>query len=101
MFLGLDSHFVVSVTLPDVLSSLCRSSVNYCFESRAKSCSECLQAGIGCAYCPDEVREENDKNSIQICRWWFRNKVVIIFSFNGVLTGAFSAVLVFLKVGFW
>uniref|UniRef100_A0A3B4BB12 Integrin beta n=1 Tax=Periophthalmus magnuspinnatus TaxID=409849 RepID=A0A3B4BB12_9GOBI len=27
---------------------------NYCFAARAKSCSECLQAGVGCAYCPDE-----------------------------------------------
>ncbi|KAI4796048.1 hypothetical protein KUCAC02_029477, partial [Chaenocephalus aceratus] len=25
---------------------------NYCFASRAKSCSQCLQAGKGCAYCP-------------------------------------------------
>ncbi|KAI3365414.1 hypothetical protein L3Q82_010504, partial [Scortum barcoo] len=28
---------------------------NYCFASRAKTCSECLQAGKGCAYCPDET----------------------------------------------
>ncbi|KAJ0016250.1 hypothetical protein NQD34_014540 [Periophthalmus magnuspinnatus] len=28
---------------------------NYCFAARAKSCSECLQAGVGCAYCPDET----------------------------------------------
>uniref|UniRef100_A0A665VCW3 Integrin beta n=1 Tax=Echeneis naucrates TaxID=173247 RepID=A0A665VCW3_ECHNA len=26
-----------------------------CFAVRAKSCSECLQAGKGCAYCPDET----------------------------------------------
>uniref|UniRef100_I3KU81 Integrin beta n=1 Tax=Oreochromis niloticus TaxID=8128 RepID=I3KU81_ORENI len=29
---------------------------NYCFASRASSCSECLQAGVGCAYCSEEVR---------------------------------------------
>ncbi|KAK7918950.1 hypothetical protein WMY93_010234 [Mugilogobius chulae] len=28
---------------------------NYCFAARAKSCSECLQAGVGCAYCPEET----------------------------------------------
>uniref|UniRef100_A0A8D3CL14 Integrin beta n=1 Tax=Scophthalmus maximus TaxID=52904 RepID=A0A8D3CL14_SCOMX len=28
--------------------------VNYCFAARAGSCSECLQAGKGCTYCPDE-----------------------------------------------
>uniref|UniRef100_A0AAQ6AP85 Integrin beta n=1 Tax=Amphiprion ocellaris TaxID=80972 RepID=A0AAQ6AP85_AMPOC len=27
--------------------------------SRAKTCSQCLQAGKGCAYCPDEVRTFN------------------------------------------
>ncbi|XP_055006431.1 integrin beta-4 isoform X2 [Boleophthalmus pectinirostris] len=26
---------------------------NYCFAARAKSCSECLQAGVGCAYCSE------------------------------------------------
>lgn len=35
---------------------------NYCFNSRAKSCSECLQAGKGCAYCPEEVRAKNSRN---------------------------------------
>lgn len=34
------------------------STENYCFASRAKSCSKCLQSGIGCAYCPDEVRRK-------------------------------------------
>ncbi|KAM7382127.1 hypothetical protein PAMA_012816 [Pampus argenteus] len=38
-----------------VLLTCCYAEVkNYCFESRTKSCSECLQAGVGCAYCPDE-----------------------------------------------
>lgn len=32
--------------------------VNYCFAARAGSCSECLQAGKGCTYCPDEVSAE-------------------------------------------
>uniref|UniRef100_A0A7N8YQ31 Integrin beta n=1 Tax=Mastacembelus armatus TaxID=205130 RepID=A0A7N8YQ31_9TELE len=30
--------------------------LNYCFASRSETCSECLQAGKGCAYCTDEVR---------------------------------------------
>lgn len=50
MFHGFDSHFAVC---------LCPSSpptVNYCFASRAGTCSECLQAGVGCAYCTEEVR---------------------------------------------
>lgn len=34
------------------------STENYCFASRAKSCSVCLQSGKGCAYCPDEVRRK-------------------------------------------
>ncbi|XP_072311845.1 integrin beta-4 [Eucyclogobius newberryi] len=28
---------------------------NYCFAARATSCSKCLQAGVGCAYCPEET----------------------------------------------
>ncbi|CAL9708839.1 unnamed protein product [Knipowitschia caucasica] len=31
------------------------ANVNYCFSARAQSCSECLQAGVGCAYCSDET----------------------------------------------
>uniref|UniRef100_A0A3Q2YF04 Integrin beta n=1 Tax=Hippocampus comes TaxID=109280 RepID=A0A3Q2YF04_HIPCM len=27
---------------------------NYCFATRSKTCSDCLQVGKGCAYCPDE-----------------------------------------------
>lgn len=38
-------------------------TANYCFNSRAKSCSECLQAGKGCAYCREEVRGENSRNN--------------------------------------
>lgn len=45
-------------------------AVNYCFNSRAKSCSECLQAGKGCAYCPEEVRGQNSRNESS------QNKVV-------------------------
>lgn len=36
---------------------------NYCFASRASSCSECLQAGVGCAYCSEEVRVKNCRNT--------------------------------------
>ncbi|KAK5880756.1 hypothetical protein CesoFtcFv8_021634 [Champsocephalus esox] len=38
-----------------VLLTCCYAEENYCFASRAKSCSQCLQAGKGCAYCPDEM----------------------------------------------
>ncbi|KAJ4940192.1 hypothetical protein JOQ06_026501 [Pogonophryne albipinna] len=38
-----------------VLLTCCYAEENYCFASRAKSCSQCLQAGMGCAYCPDEM----------------------------------------------
>lgn len=83
MFHGFDSHFVVSLWLwlPDVLfslsPSLCQPTDNYCFASRAMSCSECLQAGKGCAYCPDEVRTENKRNikerdsNLSVLRWMF------------------------------
>uniref|UniRef100_A0A8C4IKW8 Integrin beta n=1 Tax=Dicentrarchus labrax TaxID=13489 RepID=A0A8C4IKW8_DICLA len=30
--------------------------------SKAKTCSECLQSGKDCAYCPDEVRGQNSKS---------------------------------------
>uniref|UniRef100_A0AAQ6AEF6 Integrin beta n=1 Tax=Amphiprion ocellaris TaxID=80972 RepID=A0AAQ6AEF6_AMPOC len=46
------------------------SLVNYCFASRAKTCSQCLQAGKGCAYCPDEVRAKKCRNTKdQICQY--------------------------------
>ncbi|KAM9717001.1 integrin beta-4 isoform 2-T2 [Menidia menidia] len=38
-----------------VLLNFCYAEENYCFASRSKTCSECLQAGAGCAYCPDET----------------------------------------------
>uniref|UniRef100_A0A673MDW3 Integrin beta n=1 Tax=Sinocyclocheilus rhinocerous TaxID=307959 RepID=A0A673MDW3_9TELE len=31
--------------------------VNHCTAARAKTCSECIQIGTGCAYCPDETFE--------------------------------------------
>ncbi|XP_055085750.1 integrin beta-4 isoform X2 [Periophthalmus magnuspinnatus] len=37
------------------LFTISSADENYCFAARAKSCSECLQAGVGCAYCPDET----------------------------------------------
>ncbi|KAK9970945.1 hypothetical protein ABG768_026847 [Culter alburnus] len=33
------------------------NEVNYCTAARAKTCSECIQIGKGCAYCPDEIFE--------------------------------------------
>ncbi|KAG7236434.1 hypothetical protein INR49_000909 [Caranx melampygus] len=49
------SHLSVGLGLLLVLLTYCHAEVNYCFAARAKSCSECLQAGKGCAYCPDET----------------------------------------------
>ncbi|XP_053197981.1 integrin beta-4 [Scomber japonicus] len=44
----------VGLGLLAVLLTCCYAEMTYCFASRAKTCSECLQAGKGCAYCPDE-----------------------------------------------
>ncbi|XP_028988991.1 integrin beta-4 isoform X2 [Betta splendens] len=48
-------HLSVGLGLLTVLLSCCYAEVNYCYEAKAKSCSECLQAGTGCAYCSDET----------------------------------------------
>uniref|UniRef100_A0A3Q2ZHU6 Integrin beta n=1 Tax=Kryptolebias marmoratus TaxID=37003 RepID=A0A3Q2ZHU6_KRYMA len=52
-------RLLVGVGLLAILLACCYAEVNYCFASRAKSCSECLQAGVGCAYCSEEVRAFN------------------------------------------
>ncbi|XP_050972902.1 integrin beta-4 isoform X2 [Labeo rohita] len=33
------------------------NEVNHCTAARAKTCSECIRIGTGCAYCPDEIFE--------------------------------------------
>ncbi|XP_067270325.1 integrin beta-4 isoform X2 [Pseudorasbora parva] len=33
------------------------NEVNHCTAARTKTCSECIQVGAGCAYCPDEIFE--------------------------------------------
>lgn len=33
------------------------NEVNHCTAARTKTCSECIQIGTGCAYCPDEIFE--------------------------------------------
>uniref|UniRef100_A0A673LTW4 Integrin beta n=1 Tax=Sinocyclocheilus rhinocerous TaxID=307959 RepID=A0A673LTW4_9TELE len=33
------------------------NEVNHCTAARAKTCSECIRIGTGCAYCPDELFE--------------------------------------------
>ncbi|XP_035516781.1 integrin beta-4 [Morone saxatilis] len=48
-------HLSVSLGLLAVLLTCCYAEVNYCFASRAKTCSECLQSGKDCAYCSDET----------------------------------------------
>uniref|UniRef100_A0A3P9P8Q6 Integrin beta n=1 Tax=Poecilia reticulata TaxID=8081 RepID=A0A3P9P8Q6_POERE len=37
-------------------------TVNSCLAARSGTCSDCLQAGVGCAYCSEEVRAENQEN---------------------------------------
>ncbi|XP_045924379.1 integrin beta-4 isoform X1 [Micropterus dolomieu] len=48
-------HLSVGLGLLALLLTCCYAEENYCFASRAKTCSECLQSGKGCAYCPDET----------------------------------------------
>ncbi|XP_053706472.1 integrin beta-4 isoform X1 [Synchiropus splendidus] len=43
----------LSLGLLAVLLTCCYVEANYCYAARDKSCSECLQAGKDCAYCPD------------------------------------------------
>ncbi|XP_023804992.1 integrin beta-4 isoform X3 [Oryzias latipes] len=35
--------------------TVCGAEANYCFAARGSNCSQCLQAGKGCAYCSEEV----------------------------------------------
>uniref|UniRef100_A0A3P9BCF5 Integrin beta n=1 Tax=Maylandia zebra TaxID=106582 RepID=A0A3P9BCF5_9CICH len=56
-------HLSVGIALVAVLLTCSYAEENYCFASRASSCSECLQAGVGCAYCSEEVRVKNCRNT--------------------------------------
>ncbi|XP_037610809.1 integrin beta-4 isoform X2 [Sebastes umbrosus] len=47
-------YLSVGLGLLAVLLTCCYAEVNYCFASKAGTCSECLQSGIHCAYCSDE-----------------------------------------------
>ncbi|KAK5850417.1 hypothetical protein PBY51_001300 [Eleginops maclovinus] len=53
--MGRWSLHLLQLGLLAVLLSCCQAQENYCFEARDKTCSECLQAGVGCAYCSDEA----------------------------------------------
>ncbi|XP_044035313.1 integrin beta-4 isoform X2 [Siniperca chuatsi] len=48
-------HLSVGLGLLAVLLTCCYAEENYCFASRAMTCSKCLQSGNGCAYCSDET----------------------------------------------
>ncbi|XP_017159037.1 integrin beta-4-like, partial [Poecilia reticulata] len=37
-----------------VLLTCCSAEVNSCLAARSGTCSDCLQAGVGCAYCSEE-----------------------------------------------
>ncbi|TRY64974.1 hypothetical protein DNTS_024646 [Danionella cerebrum] len=39
------------------LTSVHADEVNHCTAARTRTCSECVQVGAGCAYCPDETFE--------------------------------------------
>ncbi|XP_026882727.2 integrin beta-4 isoform X1 [Electrophorus electricus] len=51
-------RWVLRVVVEVVFLTLCvghAEAANPCSASRAVNCSTCLQTGMGCAYCPDEV----------------------------------------------
>ncbi|XP_056152802.1 integrin beta-4 isoform X2 [Lampris incognitus] len=49
-------HLSAGLGLLAVLLTSCYAeNVNYCLEARSGTCSECIQAWTGCAYCPDEM----------------------------------------------
>ncbi|XP_024120232.1 integrin beta-4 isoform X3 [Oryzias melastigma] len=48
-------HLSAVVCLLLIRLTGCDAEENYCFASRASNCSQCLQAGKGCAYCSEEV----------------------------------------------
>ncbi|XP_051926407.1 integrin beta-4 isoform X2 [Hippocampus zosterae] len=48
-------HLSVGLGLLLILMSCSYTEANYCFATRSKTCSDCLQVGKGCAYCPDET----------------------------------------------
>ncbi|XP_028331362.1 integrin beta-4 isoform X2 [Gouania willdenowi] len=53
--MGRRTHFLsVWPALLSVLLTCCSAEENYCFASKAETCSECLQTGEGCTYCSDE-----------------------------------------------
>uniref|UniRef100_A0A8C7KZZ1 Integrin beta n=1 Tax=Oncorhynchus kisutch TaxID=8019 RepID=A0A8C7KZZ1_ONCKI len=55
-FIGILLMLNVNTDIPAML--LC-PIVNHCLATRASTCSECIQSGKGCAYCPDEVRRNH------------------------------------------
>ncbi|KAM6951482.1 integrin beta-4 [Aplochiton taeniatus] len=49
-------HLSLGVVLfTALLKSYHADPANHCLAARATTCSQCIQAGKGCAYCPDEV----------------------------------------------
>uniref|UniRef100_A0A096LY81 Integrin beta n=1 Tax=Poecilia formosa TaxID=48698 RepID=A0A096LY81_POEFO len=47
-------RFLAGLGLLAVLLTCCSSQVNSCLTARSGTCSDCLQAGVGCAYCSEE-----------------------------------------------
>uniref|UniRef100_A0A3B5QEX9 Integrin beta n=1 Tax=Xiphophorus maculatus TaxID=8083 RepID=A0A3B5QEX9_XIPMA len=56
---------VAGLGLLAVLLTCCSAEVNSCLDARSGSCSDCLQAGVGCAYCSEEVRNEAINMNLQ------------------------------------
>ncbi|KAM4715706.1 integrin beta-4 isoform 2-T2 [Anableps anableps] len=48
-------HCLAGLCLVAILLTCCSAEVHHCFAARSGSCSECLQAGVGCAYCSEET----------------------------------------------
>ncbi|XP_051508878.1 integrin beta-4-like isoform X1 [Myxocyprinus asiaticus] len=55
---GWETHLAVGIYI--LMLSLTAShanEVNHCTAARTSTCSQCIQIGTGCAYCPDEIFE--------------------------------------------
>ncbi|XP_046888761.1 integrin beta-4 [Hypomesus transpacificus] len=60
------SHLSVGVVLLTIFFDTCYAATgNHCLATRASTCSACIQAGNGCAYCPDEMFEGQRCNLLE------------------------------------
>ncbi|XP_067100802.1 integrin beta-4 isoform X2 [Osmerus mordax] len=60
------AHLSVGVVLLTIFFNTCYAKTgNHCLATRASTCSACIQAGNGCAYCPDEIFEGQRCNLLE------------------------------------